>query len=182
MNSYTIKTPIWDGGRKTRAIGIAEFRLPCIVDISHKDKHNNLSYPGKFKIEKSDVAFYNRQTLSNSVELIIIPIEDLYQKFQISKGEKMPILHKIIKTVILAYNIEGFDEYIADKMAMEIIEKYCHEFAHEPTTADEYNDRKQMLPDFEPREDRMISVDRVMEIIDKAFDDAVPVREKHSQG
>lgn len=100
----------------------------------------------------------------------------------------MPILHKIIKTVILAYNIEGFDEYIADKIAMEIIEKYCHEFAHEPTTADEYNDRKHIIaevhkrPKFKPSEDRMISVDRVLEIIDKAFKDAVPVREKHSQG
>jgi len=84
MNNYTIKTPIWDGGKKTRAIGIAEFRLPCIVNISHKDKYNNLSYPGKFKIEKSDVALYNKQILRNSIELIIIPIEDLYEKFEIS--------------------------------------------------------------------------------------------------
>ena len=95
----------------------------------------------------------------------------------------------------MAYNIEGFDEYVADKIAMEITEKYKPVLLGEPViggtftpdmvlTRDEYNDRKHKV-DFEGNEiipDRMISVDRVMEIIDKAFDDAVPVREKHSQG
>jgi hypothetical protein len=109
----------------------------------------------------------------------------------------MPELHKIIKTVILAYNIEGFDEYVADKIAMEITEKYKPILLNDPLTADEDNDRKHMVKWSNPsyynprsnlsyynpkRTDRMISVDRVMEIIDKAFDDAVPVREKHSQG
>jgi len=101
----------------------------------------------------------------------------------------MPELHKIIKTVIMAYNIEGFDEYVADKIAMEITEKYKPVLLGEPViggtfTRDEYNNRKHHL-DFEGNQiipERMISVDRVMEIIDKAFDDAVPVREKHSQG
>ena len=34
ISKYTIKEPIWDGGTKQRAIGIAEFRLPCVVDIA----------------------------------------------------------------------------------------------------------------------------------------------------
>lgn len=84
MNNYNIKTPIWDGGKKTRAIGIAEFRLPCIVTISHKDKHGNLSYPGKFKLEESDVELYDRQVLRNSMKLVIVPIDDLYKKFEVS--------------------------------------------------------------------------------------------------
>ena len=84
MTNYTIKTPIWDGGNKTRAIGIAEFRLPCIVTIDHKGKDGKLSYPGKFKIEESDVELYNRQVLRNSIKLVIIPIEDLYKKFEVS--------------------------------------------------------------------------------------------------
>ena len=84
MNNYTIKTPIWHGGKKTRAIGIAEFRLPCIVNISHKDKYGNLTYPGTFKIKKSDVEMYDRQVLRNSIKLVIIPIEDLYEKYEIS--------------------------------------------------------------------------------------------------
>tara|TARA_B100001175_G_C18910783_1_gene357680 strand:- start:134 stop:388 length:255 start_codon:yes stop_codon:yes gene_type:complete len=84
MNNYNIKTPIWDGGKKTRAIGIAEFRLPCIVTISHKDKDGNLSYPGKFKLEESDVESYDRQVLRNSMKLVIVPIDDLYKKFKVS--------------------------------------------------------------------------------------------------
>ena len=33
MNRYTIHEPIWDGGYQERAIGIAPFRIPCIVFI-----------------------------------------------------------------------------------------------------------------------------------------------------
>ena len=41
ISKYTIKEPIWDGGTKQRAIGIAEFRLPCLVTIDYEDKHGN---------------------------------------------------------------------------------------------------------------------------------------------
>tara|TARA_R110002020_G_scaffold9250_1_gene36561 strand:+ start:611 stop:871 length:261 start_codon:yes stop_codon:yes gene_type:complete len=84
MNNYTIKEPIWDGGNKTRAIGIADFRIPCIIDISHKNSDGKLSYPGKFKITESDIEPYRIQTIRNSIKLIIIPISDLYEKFKVN--------------------------------------------------------------------------------------------------
>ena len=52
-NEYTIHEPIWDGGTKERAIGIAEFRLPCIVDIDYKDPKGKRTYPYKYKIRRS---------------------------------------------------------------------------------------------------------------------------------
>ena len=45
INEYTIHEPIWDGGTKERAIGIAEFRLPCIVDIDYKLSLIHISEP-----------------------------------------------------------------------------------------------------------------------------------------
>tara|TARA_R100001463_G_scaffold133237_1_gene194455 strand:- start:4 stop:255 length:252 start_codon:yes stop_codon:yes gene_type:complete len=83
MNNYKIRKPIWDGGNKTRAIGIADFRLPCIITIEDKDKDGNLRYPGKFKVEESDVEKYNTQKVGNNIKLIIIPIDDLYSKFKV---------------------------------------------------------------------------------------------------
>ena len=44
ISEYTIREPIWDGGSKQRAIGIAEFRLPCRVKIDYKDGENIIMY------------------------------------------------------------------------------------------------------------------------------------------
>ena len=51
INKYTIHEPIWDGGTKERAIGIAEFRLPCIVDIDHKNSEGKKTFPHKYMIK-----------------------------------------------------------------------------------------------------------------------------------
>ena len=32
-----IKTPIWNGGDGRRAIGVATFKVPCMVEIIYKD-------------------------------------------------------------------------------------------------------------------------------------------------
>ena len=76
MNKYTIATPIWDGGKKERAIGIADFRLPCLVNISYKDKHGNLVYPNKYVVTKEKAKNYPIKILG-PVKLRIIPISEL---------------------------------------------------------------------------------------------------------
>ena len=77
INKYTIREPIWDGGTKQRAIGIAEFRLPCLVNIDYKDEHGNIVYPHKYLITKEFANQFRVQTLSNDIRLRIIPISQL---------------------------------------------------------------------------------------------------------
>ena len=100
MNKYTIGKPIWDGGFSERCIGIAEFRLPCIVNISYKDKLGNLVYPDKYIIKKSDVKKYPIKTISN-VSLRIIPISRLTRHNNI----KDPLIKSIVDT------LKGMIEY-----------------------------------------------------------------------
>ena len=53
ISKYTIRSPIWDGGTKQRAIGIAEFRLPCLINIDYKDEHGNIIHAwNKCKVTK----------------------------------------------------------------------------------------------------------------------------------
>ena len=77
MNRYTIHEPIWDGGYQERAIGIASFRLPCIVNIDYKDKENKLIYPNKYIVTKEFASEFNIKTFKNNLKLIIIPISKL---------------------------------------------------------------------------------------------------------
>ena len=77
ISEYTIREPIWDGGSKQRAIGIAEFRLPCRVKIDYKDEHGNIVYPHKYLVTKEFASQFRVQTLSNDVKLRIIPISQL---------------------------------------------------------------------------------------------------------
>jgi len=77
MNKYTIQKPIWDGGYKERCIGIAEYRLPCIVDISYKDKNDNLVYPGKYMVTRDFAKKFDKKKVGASVEVRVIPISKL---------------------------------------------------------------------------------------------------------
>ena len=76
MNKYTIAKPIWDGGTKQRAIGIAEFRLPCLVSISYRDKHDNLVYPNQYIVTKEKARKYPIKVLG-PVKVRVIPISEL---------------------------------------------------------------------------------------------------------
>ena len=76
MNKYTIAKPIWDGGTKQRAIGIAEFRLPCLVSISYRDKHDNLVYPNQYIVTKEKAKKYPIKVLG-TVKVRVIPISEL---------------------------------------------------------------------------------------------------------
>ena len=77
ISKYTIRSPIWDGGTKQRAIGIAEFRLPCLVNIDYKDEHGNIVYPHEYMVTKEFANQFRVQTLSNEIRLRIIPISQL---------------------------------------------------------------------------------------------------------
>jgi len=100
MNKYTIGKPIWDGGFSERCIGIAEFRLPCIVNISYKDKLGNLVYPDKYIIKQSEAKKYPIKTISN-VSLRIIPISKLTRHNNIED----PLIKSIVDT------LKGMIEY-----------------------------------------------------------------------
>jgi len=100
MNKYTISKPIWDGGFSERCIGIAEFRLPCIVSISYKDKFDNLVYPDKYIIKKSEAKKYPIKTIG-SVSLRIIPISKLTRHSNIED----PLIKSIVDT------LKGMIEY-----------------------------------------------------------------------
>ena len=76
-STYTIQEPIWDGGTKQRAIGIAEFRLPCLVDIGHKTPDGKKSFPHKYLITKDFAKKFRTQVVSNDIRLRIIPISEL---------------------------------------------------------------------------------------------------------
>ena len=77
MNKYTIHEPIWDGGTKERAIGIAEFRLPCIVDIDHKNSKGEKTFPHKYMISEQFAKQFRTQIINNDIRLRIIPISKL---------------------------------------------------------------------------------------------------------
>ena len=76
-NEYTIHEPIWDGGNKQLAIGIAEFRLPCLVDIDYKDGKGNTPFPYKYKISKEFAKQFKTQIVGNDIKLRIIPVSRL---------------------------------------------------------------------------------------------------------
>ena len=76
-STYTIKEPIWDGGTKQRAIGVAEFRLPCLVDISHENTEGKKTFPHRYLITKEFAKDFRIQVVSNDIRLRIIPISEL---------------------------------------------------------------------------------------------------------
>ena len=87
MNKYTIQKPIWDGGYKERCIGIAEYRLPCIVDISYKDKNDNLVYPGKYMVTRDFAKKFDKKKVGASVEVRVIPISKLKEHDEPLQGK-----------------------------------------------------------------------------------------------
>ena len=77
ISKYTIHEPIWDGGTKERAIGIAEFRLPCIVDIDHKNSEGKKTFPHKYMISTEFAKQFRTQIVNNDIRLRIIPVSRL---------------------------------------------------------------------------------------------------------
>ena len=76
---YTIRTPIWDGGDGRRAIGVATFRVPCLVDITYKDSTGTRIYPSTYKVTKEFASKYPVRKYGGSPNLYVIPIEELIE-------------------------------------------------------------------------------------------------------
>ena len=76
MNKYKIKEPIWDGGIGKRAIGLATFRVPVLVDIVYESQGERV-YPKTYVVTKEFADKYPIKKYKNSPPLYIIPIEDL---------------------------------------------------------------------------------------------------------
>ena len=109
MNKYTISKPIWDGGYKERCIGIADFRLPCIVDISYVDTHGNRIYPDRYLITKKMAKDYDIKKVGN-ISLYIIPISKL-QVYELENDDPVQVeLSSIIRQL---------------DMVIEREERYC---------------------------------------------------------
>ena len=77
MKTYKVSTPIWCNENKKRAIGVAEFRIPTLIEITYKDKRGNQVYPHKYKVGKEFSQRYPIQIINKNLKLRIIPIEDL---------------------------------------------------------------------------------------------------------
>ena len=80
INTYEIKTPIWHGKTGERSIGIAEFRLPCEVNITYKDSNGDLVYPNTYIVTEEDAKKYPIQQVNKNIALRIIPIAKLKEK------------------------------------------------------------------------------------------------------
>jgi len=76
---YTIRTPIWDGGDGRRSIGVATFRVPCLVDITYKDSTGTRIYPSTYKVTKEFASKYPVRKYGGSPNLYVIPIEELIE-------------------------------------------------------------------------------------------------------
>jgi hypothetical protein len=76
-SEYTIQAPIWNGNTNRREIGIAEYRLPCYLEISYTDRFGNKMYPDKFPITKDFASKYPVKVVGANTKLRIIPINDL---------------------------------------------------------------------------------------------------------
>ncbi len=74
---YEIKTPIWNGGDGRRSIGVATFRVPCLVDITYKDSTGGRLYPDTYNVTKEFASKYPVRKYGGSPELYVIPIEEL---------------------------------------------------------------------------------------------------------
>ena len=74
---YIIRTPIWDGGDGRRSIGVATFRVPCLVDITYKDSTGTRIYPSTYKVTKEFASKYPVRKYGGSPNLYVIPIEEL---------------------------------------------------------------------------------------------------------
>ena len=128
MNKYTISKPIWDGGYKERCIGIAEFRLPCVVDISYTDKHDNLVYPDKYLVTREFAQKFDKKKVGANVELRVIPVSKL-EKYEEPKDKKDKEIDEL--AAMLSRALECLDEIITTqassakyrKMARDAIQK-----------------------------------------------------------
>ena len=76
---YEIRTPIWDGGDGRRSVGVATFRVPCLLDIVYKDSTGERLYPSTYKVEKDFATKYPIKKYGGSPELYVIPIEELIE-------------------------------------------------------------------------------------------------------
>ena len=78
MRKLTIRTPIWG----SRSIGINLFgcgkKGDMMIDISYRDKNNQLLFPGIFQVPISVIREYPTQDLKQ-VTLYLMPKADLDQ-------------------------------------------------------------------------------------------------------
>lgn len=74
---YKIRTPIWDGGDGRRSIGVATFRVPCLVDITYEDSTGTRIYPSTYSVTKEFASKYPVRKYGGSPALYVIPIEEL---------------------------------------------------------------------------------------------------------
>ena len=79
-----IRTPIWCGSLKKRAVGIAEYRMGSgglDIEITYKRKDGSLIYPHLYHATREQLLKAPLQiTRKGGVKLRLIPVEDLTVK------------------------------------------------------------------------------------------------------
>ena len=64
-------------GELKKELGIAEFRLPCLVDIDHENSKGERTFPHKYMISEKFAKQFRTQIVSNDIHLRIIPVSRL---------------------------------------------------------------------------------------------------------
>jgi len=73
MKTYNIRVPIW----KTRSIGVATYRPPCLIDITYTNTNGERIYPDTYLVTKEFAEQYPVRKFGKSPEMYIIPINRL---------------------------------------------------------------------------------------------------------
>ena len=73
MQTYNIRVPIW----KTRSIGVATYRTPCLIDITYTDTKGERIYPDTYYVSTEFAEQYPVRQFGSSPEMYIIPINRL---------------------------------------------------------------------------------------------------------
>ena len=73
MQTYQIKVPIW----KTRSIGVATYRPPCLIDITYTNTDGERIYPDTYLVTQEFAEQYTVRIFGRSPEMYIIPINRL---------------------------------------------------------------------------------------------------------
>ena len=73
MQTYQIRVPIW----KTRSIGVATYRPPCLIDITYTNTDGERIYPDTYLVTQEFAEQYPVRQFGSSPEMYIIPINRL---------------------------------------------------------------------------------------------------------
>ncbi len=83
MLPLQIRSPIWGGKNKTRAVGISENKIGQTgidLEILYKDKSGRRIYPHVYTVSRERINKCQVKLINGVIKLRIVPIDDLEVK------------------------------------------------------------------------------------------------------